>query len=76
MARVFYLCAVFEFVVDGLDKGSFSQKYSVIHRSQSAIVVAYQMQPESVKPAQRAFAALRYSLEHLVHVYPLVAAHA
>lgn len=138
MARVFYLCDVFEFVVYSLDNGSFSQKYSVIHRSQAALhvvfefgyqldsvdeqlaeqafayialvtdqlsiyeldkrlhfqrfpvvnisrsdheveylslVVAYQMQLESVKPAQRAFAALRYSFEHLVHVYPLVAAH-
>lgn len=135
---MFYLGDVFEFVVDCLDNGSFSQKYSVIHRSNAAfhvvfqlgyhldsvneqlteqvfayiplvsdelavyeldkrphlqrlpvvnisrsdheveylaLVVAYQVQLESVEPAQRAFATLRYSFEHLVHVYPLVAAH-
>lgn len=42
MARVFYLSDVFKFVVDGLDNGSFSQKYSVIHRSQAALHVVFQ----------------------------------
>lgn len=72
-----------KFSIDEFDECFHFQRLAVIdiagrnHKVQDFTpVVANQMQFKPVEPAQRTFAALRYTPENLVHMYPLVAAYA
>ena len=71
-----------KFTIYKLNKGLHFQRFAVIDISGSyhevedfPFVVAYQMQLETVKPAEGAFPALCYPLEHLVHMDSLIPAH-
>ena len=69
-----------KFAIDELHERLHFQRFTVIDISGSdyeiqyfALVIADQMQLEAVEPTQRAFAALGYAFENLVHMYALIA---